>query len=157
MKIGIGASKKIIIGKKKDADESGIGTRITGTARSLSIGRNRTLNCPLLGIAMSAMAMIGMTGLIGTTTMMIGDLMGRLEGERRFMIGWGADSVYTTDLVIVLSIFPGVRKNLKRWLMHEFPMSSYSAGMLIVIGWSQENIVVHRQGSHHFLHGVQKD
>ena len=76
MKIGIGASRKIIIGKKKDADESGIGTRITGTARSLSIAGNRTLSCPPLGIALSAMAMIGMTGLIGTTMMMIGDLMG---------------------------------------------------------------------------------
>jgi len=34
MRIGIGASRKIIIGKKKDADKSGIGTGITGTVRS---------------------------------------------------------------------------------------------------------------------------
>jgi len=155
VKIGIGTSKKIIIGNKKDTDESGIGTRITGTARSLSIAGSRTLNCPLLGIALSAMAMIGMTGLIGATTMMIGALMGRLEGERRFMIGWGVDSVYTTDLVIVLHIFSGTKKNLKRWQMHEFSMSSYFAGTLILIGWSQGNIVVHQRGSLHFPHGVQ--
>jgi hypothetical protein len=99
--------------------------------------------------------MIGMTDPIGAITMMIGDLMGRLGGERPFMIGWGAGSVCTTGLVIVLNIFPGTRKNLKRWLMHGFLMSSYFAGTLILIGWSQGNIVVHRQGSHHFPHGVQ--
>jgi len=89
MKIGIGASRNIIIGKKKDADRSGIGTKITGTARSLSIARRRTLNYPLLEIALSAMVMIDMTEPIGAIGKMIGDLMGRLEGERRFMIGWG--------------------------------------------------------------------
>jgi len=157
VKISIGASKKIIIGKKKDADGSGISTRITGTARSLSIAGSRTLNCPLLNIALNAMVMIGMTDLIGAIMMTIGDLMGQLGGERRLMIGWGADSVYTIGLVIVLDIFPGIRKNLRRWLMHEFPMSSYFAGMLILIGWSRGNIVVHRQGGHHFPHGVQRD
>jgi len=157
MKIGIGASKKIIIRKKKDTDGSGIGTRITGTARSLSIAGSRTLNCPLLKIALSAMVMIGMTDLIGAIMMTIGDIMGRLGGERRFMIDWGADSVYTIGLVVVLDIFPGIKKNLRRWLMHEFSMSSYFAGTLILIGWSQGNIVVRRQGSHHFPHGVQRD
>jgi len=102
------------------------------------------------------MVMIGMTDPIGAITMMIGDLMGRLGGERQFMISLGAGSVYTIGLVIVLNIFPGTKKSLKRWLMHEFPMSSYFAGMLILIGWSQGNIVVHRQGSHHFPHGVQR-
>jgi len=29
MKIGIGANRKIIVGKKKDADKSGIGIKIT--------------------------------------------------------------------------------------------------------------------------------
>jgi hypothetical protein len=88
--------------------------------------------------------MIGMTGLMGATMMMIGDLMGRLEGERQCMIGWEAGSVCTIGWVIMLNIFPGIGKNLKKWLMHEFPMSSYFAGMLILVGWSQENIVVHR-------------
>jgi len=86
VRIGIGASKKTIIGKKKDADRSGIGTRITGTARSLSIAGSRTSSCLLLEIALSAMVMIGMTDPTGAITMMIGDLMGRLGGERWFMI-----------------------------------------------------------------------
>jgi len=156
VKIGTDASKKTIVGKKKDTDKSGIGIRITGTARSLSIAGSRTSSCPLLEIALSAMVMIGMTDPIGAITMMIGDLMGRLGGERRFMIGWGAGSVCITGLVIVLSIFPGTRKSLKRWLMHEFPMNSYFAGTLTLIGWSQGSIVVHRLGSHHFPHGVQR-
>jgi len=89
VRIGIGASKKTIAGKKNDADRSGIGTRITGTAHSLSIAGNKTLNYPLLGTTLNAMVMIGMTDPIGAITMMIGDLMGRLGGERQFMIGWG--------------------------------------------------------------------
>jgi len=89
VRIGIGTSKKTIIGKKKDTDRSGISTRIIGIARSLSIAGSRTLSCLLLGIALSAMVMIGMTDPIGAITMMIGDLMGRLGGEHPFMIGWG--------------------------------------------------------------------
>jgi len=156
MKIGIGASKKTIIGKKKDADKSGIGTGITGTARSLSIAGSRILNYPVLEIALNAMVMIGMTDPIGAIMMMIGSLLGRLGGERQFMIGWGADSVYTIGLAIVFNIFPGIKKSLKRWQMLGFPMSSYFAGMLIPIMSSQGNIAVHRQGSHHFPRGVQR-
>jgi len=154
VRIGIGASKKTIIEKKKDAVKSGIGTRITGTACSLSIARSRTSSCPLLEIALSAMVMIGMTDPIGAITMMIGDLMDRLGGERQFMIGLGAGSVCMIGLVIMFNIFPGTKKNLKRWLMHDFPMSSYFVGTPILIGWSQGIIVVHWQGSHHFPHGV---
>jgi len=66
------------------------------------------------------MVMIGMTDPINAITMIIGDLMDRLGGERQFMIGWGANSVYTIGLVIVLNIFPETRKSLKRWLMNEF-------------------------------------
>jgi len=84
--IGIGASKKTIITKKKDADRSGIGTRITGTAHSLSIAGSRTSSCLLLGIALSATVMIGMTDMTGAITMMIGDLIGRLGEKHRFMI-----------------------------------------------------------------------
>jgi len=102
------------------------------------------------------MAMIGMPGLIGAITTMIGGLMARLGGERQFMIGLEADSVYTIGLVIVFNIFLGIRKSLKRWQKHESPMSSYFAGMLVLIEWSQGNIVVHRQGSHHFPYGVQR-
>jgi len=156
VRISIDASKRIIVGKKKDADRSGIGIGIIGTADSLSIAGNRTSSCPLLGTALNAMVMIGMTDLIGSIRLMIGGLMGRLGGERQFKIGWGADSVYTIGLVIVLNIFPGTRKNLKKWLMHEFPMSSYFVETLILIGWSQAKVVTHRQGSHNFLHGVQR-
>jgi len=154
VRIDIGASKKTIIGKKKDVVKSGIGTRIIGTAHSLPIAGSRTSNYLLLEIALNAMVMIDMTDPIGAIKMKISDLMGRLGGERQFMIGWGADSVYTIGLVIALNIFLGTRKSLKRWLMHEFPMSSYFVGMLILIGWSQGNVVAHRQGSHNFLHGV---
>ena len=156
MRIGIGASKKTIIGKKKDADKNGIGTEITGIAHYLSIAGSRTLNYPLLVIALSAMVMIGMTEPIGAIRKIISDLMGRLEGERHFMIGWEAGSVCMIGLVIVFNIFQGTRRSLKRWQMCEFPMSSYFAGTPILIGWSQGNTVVHRQGSHHFPHGVQR-
>ena len=88
--------------------------------------------------------MIGMTDPTGAIAMMIGDSMGRLGGERPFMIGWGAGSVCMTGSVIVLNIFPGTRKNLKRWLMRGFPMSSSSRGTPILIGWSQGKIIVHR-------------
>jgi len=89
VKIGIGVSKEIIVGRKKDAVKSGIDTRITGTSSSLSIAGSRTSSCPLLEITLSAMVMIGMTDPIDAITMMIGDLMGRLGGERPFMIGLG--------------------------------------------------------------------
>jgi len=87
VKIGIGANRRIIVGKKKDAGRSGIDIKITGTSRSLSITGSKTLNYPLLEIALSAMVMIGMIDLIGSIKMMIDDLMGRLGGELQFMIG----------------------------------------------------------------------
>jgi len=86
------------------------------------------------------MVMIDMIGPIDVIMMTIGDLMGRSEEEHQFMIGWGAGSACTIGLVIVSNIFPGTRKSSKKWLMHEFPMSSYFAGMLTRIGWSQERI-----------------
>ena len=95
MRIDIDANRRIIVGKKRGADRSEIGTRTTRTARSLFIVGNRTSNCLLLEIAPNAMVMIGMIDLIGSIRMMIGGLMGRLGGERQFMIGWGADSVCT--------------------------------------------------------------
>jgi len=87
--------------------------------------------------------MTGVTGPTGTIVVMIGDLMGRLGGEHPSMIGWGADSVCTTGLVIVFNIFLGTR-NSKRWPMHGFPMSSSSAEMPILTGWNQEKAVAHR-------------
>jgi len=100
--------------------------------------------------------MIGRIEPIDTIKTIIDGLMHRLGEEHQFMIGWGADSICMTGLVTVSNIFPGTRKSLKRWPMHEFPMSSYFVGMLIHIGWSQGKVVAHRQDSHNFLHGVQK-
>jgi len=154
VKIGIGANRRIVVGKKKDTDKSGIGIRIIGTARSLSTVGSKTSNCPLLETAPSAMVMIGMIDLIDSIKTMIGDLMGRLGGEPQFMIGWGAGSVCMIDLVTVLGIFPGTKRSLRRWQMREFPMSSYFVEMLIPIEWSQGEIVVNRQDSHNFLYGV---
>ena len=140
MKIGIGPNRRIIVGKKKDADRSGIIIKIIGIARFLSTVGNKTSNCPLLGTALSAMVMIGMIDLIDSIRMMIGDSTRRLGEELQFMIGWGAGSAFTIGLVIVSNIFPGTRESSRRWLMHEFPMSSYFAGMLIRIGWSQGRV-----------------
>jgi len=134
VKTDIGASKRIIVGKRKDADRSGIGIGITGIARSSSIAGRRISSFPLSEIALSATVMIGTTGPIGTIVIMIGVSMCRLGGEHPSMIGWGADSACTIGLAIVSNIFPGTKKNLKRWLMLGFPMSSYFAGMLIRIG-----------------------
>jgi len=78
MKIGIGANKRIVVRKRKDADKSGIGIKIIGTARSFSTVGNKTSNFPMLETALSAMIMIGMIDLIGSIKTMIGDLMGQL-------------------------------------------------------------------------------
>jgi len=51
MKIGIGANRRIVVGKKKDAGSSGIGIRIIGTARSLSTVGSKISSCPLLETA----------------------------------------------------------------------------------------------------------
>jgi len=150
VKIGIGANRRIIVGKKRDADKSGIGIKITGTVHSLSIVGSKTLNCPLLG-------MIVMIDLIGSIKMMIDDLTGRLGGERQFMIGWGAGSVCMIDLVTVSDIFLETKRSLKKWPMHGFSMSLYFVGTLTPIKWSQGKLVAHRQGSHNFLRGVQRD
>jgi len=144
VKIGIGANRRIIVGKKKDAGRSGISIKIIGTARSLSAVGSKTLNCPLLETALGAMVMIGMIDLIGSIKTIIGDLMGRFGGELRFMIGWGAGSVCMIDLVTVSGIFLEIRWSLKKWQMHEFLMSLYFTEMLILIEWSQEKIVNHR-------------
>jgi len=135
---------------------SGIGIGITGIAHSSSIAGRRISSFLLSEIALNATVTIGTTGPIGTIVIMIGASMGRLEGEHLSMIGLGANSVYTTGLVIASSIFPGTRKNLRRWLMHEFPTSSYFAGMPIRIGWSQGKIIAQQLGRGRFVHGVPR-
>jgi len=144
VRIGIGASKKIIIGKKKDADKSGIGTGITRISRSSFIVGRKISSFLLSETARNVMVMIGMTDQIGSIRTITAGLMGRLGREHRFMIGWGAGSACMIGLVIVLNIFPGTKMSLRRWLMHKFPTSSYFAGMPILIGWSQGKIIAHR-------------
>ena len=107
MKIGIGVNRRIVAEKRTNADRSGIGIKITGTARSLFIAGSKTLNCPLLETALNAMVMIGMIDLIGSIKTMIVDLMDQLGEELQFMIGWGAGSVYMIDLVTASDIFLG--------------------------------------------------
>ena len=157
MKIGIGANRRIIVGKKKDADKSGIDTKITGIARSSSTVGSKISSYPLLETALSVMVMIGMIDQFGSIRTMIGVLMGRLGERPRFMIGWGADSVCMVGWVSESVISPETKRILKRWRMHEFPMSSYFAEMLILIEWNQEKIVANRLDNHNSLHGVQRD
>jgi len=134
VRTGIGADRKNTIGKRKDADKSGIGTEIIGIVRSSSIAGRRISSFQQSEIVLSATVMIGTTDPIGAITTVIDDLMGRLGGEHPFMIGWGVGSVCTTGLAIVFNIFLGTRKNSKRWLMRGFLMSSFSVGTLILIG-----------------------
>ena len=101
MRTDIDAGRKNTIGRKKGADKSGIGTEITRIARSSFIVGRRILSFPLSEIVLSATVMIDMIDPISAITTTIGDLMGRLEEERPFTIGWGAGSVCTTGLAIV--------------------------------------------------------
>jgi len=157
VKIGISANRRIIVGKKKDANKSGINIRITGTARFSSTVGSKTSSYPLLETALSAMAMIDMIDQIGSIRTMIGVLMDRLGEGPQFMIGWGADSVCMTGWVSVSGIFLETKRSLRRWRMHRFPMSSYFAEMLILIEWNQGKIVASRLDNHNFLHSVQRD
>jgi len=89
VKIGIAASKRIVAEKKKDADKNRIGIKIIGIARSSSTFGNKTLNYQLSETVLSVMVIIGMIDQISDIGTMIDDLMGRLEEECQFMIGWG--------------------------------------------------------------------
>ena len=95
MRIDIGASKKTIIGKKKDADKSGINIGITGIVRSSFIVGRKISSFLQSETAQNVMVMIGMTGQIGSIRTITAGLMGRLGGERPFMLDWGAGSVCT--------------------------------------------------------------
>ena len=89
MKIGIGANRRIVVGKKKGTDKNGIDIKITGTARFSSTAGSKTSSCRLLETTLNAMAIICMIDQTGSIKTMIGVLMGRLGEELRFMIGWG--------------------------------------------------------------------
>ena len=105
MKIGIAASKRIVAEKKKDADKSGISTKIIGIARSSSTVGSKISSYRLPETALSAMVIIGMMDQIGNIRTIIDDLTGRLEEGRQFTIDWGAGSVCMTGLVNVSIIF----------------------------------------------------
>jgi len=102
VRIGIGASKKTIIGKKKDADKNGIGIGITGITRSSFIVGRKISSFLLSETARNVMVTIGMTDQIGSIRTTTAGLMGQSGGELRFMIGWGAGSACMIDLVTVL-------------------------------------------------------
>jgi len=114
MKIDIVDSRKIIAGKRKDADKNGIGIKIIGISRSSSIVGSKTSSYQLLETALNAMAMIGIINQIDTIKTVVFDSMVRLEEEHQFTIGWGADSVCMTDLENVSAIFPETKRNLSQ-------------------------------------------
>ena len=87
MKIDIAASKRIVAEKKKDADKSGIGTKIIGIARPSSTVGSKISSYRLSKTTLSAMVIIGMIDQIGNIRTMIDGLTGRLEEGRQFMIG----------------------------------------------------------------------
>jgi len=77
VKIGIVANRKIVAGKMKDTDKSGIGIKIIGTACSSSTVGSKTLSYQPLETALNAMVIIGMIDQIGSIRTMIGVLVGR--------------------------------------------------------------------------------
>ena len=114
VKIDIIVSKRIDAERKKDADKSGIGIKITGIARSSFIVGSKISSYRLSETALSAMVIISMIGQIDDSRTMIGALMSRLGGGCRFTIGWGAGSACMTGLVDVLGIFQGTKRSLKK-------------------------------------------
>jgi len=83
VKIGIAVSKRIDAEKKKDADKSGIGIKITGIARSSFTIGSKISNYQLSETALNAMVMIGMIGQIDDFRTTIDLLLDRSEGECR--------------------------------------------------------------------------
>jgi hypothetical protein len=76
VEIGNVANRKIVVGKKKDADKSGIGIKIIGIAHSSSTVGSKTSNYRLLETTLSAMVIIGMIDQIDNIQMIIGVLVG---------------------------------------------------------------------------------
>jgi len=87
--IGIGTSRRAIVGKRKDADKNGIGIEITGIVRSSSIVGRKISTFLLLETAQNVMVMIGMTDQIGSIKTITAGFIGQLGGERPFMIDGG--------------------------------------------------------------------
>jgi len=74
--IGIGASMRTIIRKKKDVDKSGIGIGITGIVRSSSIVGRKISSFLLSETAQNVMVIISMTDQIGSIKTITAGLMG---------------------------------------------------------------------------------
>ena len=77
MKIDIVVSKRINAERKKDVDKSGIDIKITGVARSSFIVWSKISSYRLSVTALNVMVIIGMTGQIDDSRMMIDALMSR--------------------------------------------------------------------------------
>jgi hypothetical protein len=60
-------------------------------------------------------------------------------------------------LVSVLVVFQENKRSLKRWQMHEFLMSLYFAGTLILIGWNQGKFAISQCRGHNCPNGVEKN
>jgi len=89
VKIDIGANRRIVVEKKRNADRSGIGIKITRIVHFFIHCWSKTSSYQLLETALSAMVMISMIDLIGSIRTMIAVSMGRLGEEPQFMISWG--------------------------------------------------------------------
>jgi len=89
VRISIVANRKIVVGKKKYADKSGIVIKIIGIAHSSSTVVTKISSYQLLETALNAMVMIDMIDQIGSIRTMIDVLVGRLEEGHQFMISWG--------------------------------------------------------------------
>ena len=79
MKIGIAVSERFDAEKKKDADKSGIGIKITRIAHFSFTVRGKISNYQLLETALTAMVIIGMIDHTDSFRMTIDDIMSRLE------------------------------------------------------------------------------
>ena len=150
MKIDIADNRRIDTAKKKGADKSEIGIKITRIAcSSFTIG-SKISSYRLSETALSAMVIISMIGQIDDSKTMIDALMGRSGGGCQFMIGWGAGLVCMTSLSNMLVIFQGTKRSLKGWQMHGFPMNLYFAEMLTLVGWNQGKFTINQHGEQSF-------
>jgi len=144
----------IDISKKRGVRKNGIDIKIIGIARSLSTVWNEVSNCRLLKTVLSVMVSVGTIGQIRDSRSITDVLMGRLGEERKFMIGWGAGLMCMKDLVDASVTFQGIKKNSRRWQMHESPMNSYSLEIATSIVGNQNKFATNQFGRQSFPDGV---
>jgi len=102
------------------------------------------------------MVTVGTIGQIRDSRPIINVLMSPSEEEHQFMIGWGAGLMCMKGLVDVSVIFQGIKKNLKKWRTHRFPMNSYSKEIRTFIMWIERKFAISQFGRQSFHDGVQK-